>query len=124
MVTLTATPSASESAATAKRPGVCRRERRANLTSWISVSIDRVNGERSTVNGQRELPQRKGCDELRRWDDAGFTPHTWQRHREAPGAEAIPEAVIARPLGPKRSQKPSSRGPGPKRSGQIASGPP
>src|ERR1044071_3738322 len=119
MVTLTATPSASESAATANRPGVCRRERRANLTSWISVSIDRVNGERSTVNGQRELPPRKGCDELRRWDDAGFTPHTWQRHRgapggshreagrgrsdprsrhrEAPGAEAIPEAVIARP---------------------------
>src|ERR1043166_5272485 len=71
MVTLTATPSASERAATRKRPGACRSERRAYLRSWRSGSIELVGSgqwavgggewtvdrERSTVNRARSTPK-------------------------------------------------------------------
>src|ERR1044072_4623079 len=83
MVTLTATPSARERAATAKSPGAWRRERNAYFRSWRSVSIETVSGQRSTADG--ELPRLVRSVHLRRQGGAGFTSHTWQGHRPAHG---------------------------------------
>src|ERR1043166_6403787 len=52
IVTLTATPSASESAATAKSPGDRRSERRACGTSWRSVSIGPLDSGQGTGDSE------------------------------------------------------------------------